>query len=225
MLDSLSTRLQSIFERLGGRGRLTEENIQEALREVRMALLEADVNFKVVRAFVDRVKEKAVGQDVLKSPDAGTAGREDRPRRAGRDARGQRPHRLATAPPRPTVIMLVGLQGSGKTTTRRQAGARCTRSRGSTAAGGRRPVPAGRRWTSCAPWATSSRSRCVGERGKRRRSRSAGRAREEAAARGLTPSSSTPRDACTSTRSMMRRAEDDSPRGVSRIRCCSWWTR
>src|SRR5439155_801068 len=67
MLDSLSTRLQSIFDRLGGRGRLTEENIQEALREVRVALLEADVNFKVVRAFVDRVREKAVGQDVLRS--------------------------------------------------------------------------------------------------------------------------------------------------------------
>src|SRR3989449_3266747 len=66
MLDSLSTRLQSIFDHLGGRGRLTEENIQEALREVRVALLEADVNFKVIRAFVDRVREKAVGQDVLR---------------------------------------------------------------------------------------------------------------------------------------------------------------
>src|SRR5499426_2189688 len=67
MLDSLSTRLQTIFDKLGGRGRLSEENIQEALREVRVALLEADVNFKVVRAFVDRVKTKAVGQDVLTS--------------------------------------------------------------------------------------------------------------------------------------------------------------
>ena len=67
MFDSLSTRLQTIFDRLGGRGRLSEENIQEALREVRVALLEADVNFKVVRAFIDRVKDKAVGQDVLRS--------------------------------------------------------------------------------------------------------------------------------------------------------------
>src|SRR6185503_4206268 len=67
MFDSLSTRLQNIFDKLGGRGRLSEDNIQEALREVRVALLEADVNFKVVRAFVDRVKEKAVGQDVLAS--------------------------------------------------------------------------------------------------------------------------------------------------------------
>src|SRR5439155_1235511 len=62
MLDSLSTRLQSIFDRLGGRGRLTEENIQEALREVRVALLEADVNFKVVRAFIDRVRENAAAR-------------------------------------------------------------------------------------------------------------------------------------------------------------------
>src|SRR2546429_3681530 len=67
MLDSLSARLTAIFDRLGGQGRLTEDNIQEALREVRVALLEADVNFKVVRGFIDRVKVKAVGQDVLKS--------------------------------------------------------------------------------------------------------------------------------------------------------------
>src|SRR2546426_11709115 len=67
MLDSLSARLTAIFDRLGGQGRLSEENIQEALREVRVALLEADVNFKVVRGFIDRVKVKAVGQDVLKS--------------------------------------------------------------------------------------------------------------------------------------------------------------
>src|SRR5439155_1644542 len=67
MLESLGTRLQAIFDKLGGRGRLSEENIQEALREIRVALLEADVNFKVVRAFIDRVKERAVGQDVLAS--------------------------------------------------------------------------------------------------------------------------------------------------------------
>src|SRR4029453_2470481 len=67
MLDSLSTRLTEIFDRLRGHGRLTEENIQEALREVRMALLEADVNFKVVRGFVDRVREEAGGPDVLRS--------------------------------------------------------------------------------------------------------------------------------------------------------------
>jgi signal recognition particle subunit SRP54 len=116
MLDSLSTRLQSIFERLGNRGRLTEENIQEALREVRVALLEADVNFKVVRAFIDRVKEKAVGQDVLKSLTPA-----QQVVKVVHDELvellGGSGHRLATAPHPPTVIMLVGLQGSGKTTT------------------------------------------------------------------------------------------------------------
>ena len=67
MLDSLTSRLTGIFDRLRGFGRLTEENVLEALREVRLALLEADVNFKVVKGFVDRVREKAIGQDVLKS--------------------------------------------------------------------------------------------------------------------------------------------------------------
>ena len=67
MLDSLTNRLTGIFDRLRGFGRLTEENIQEALREVRVALLEADVNFKVVKGFIERVREKAVGQDVLQS--------------------------------------------------------------------------------------------------------------------------------------------------------------
>src|SRR5204862_343148 len=65
MLDSLTTRLTGIFDRLRGFGRLTEENIQEALREVRVALLEADVNFKVVKGFIERVRVKAIGQDVL----------------------------------------------------------------------------------------------------------------------------------------------------------------
>src|SRR5213594_629705 len=116
MLDSLSTRLQSIFDRLGGRGRLTEENIQEALREVRVALLEADVNFKVVRAFVDRVREKAVGQDVLRSlTPAQQVVKVVHDELV--DLLGGSGHRLAPAPHPPTVIMLIGLQGSGKTTT------------------------------------------------------------------------------------------------------------
>jgi signal recognition particle subunit SRP54 len=116
MLDSLSTRLQTIFDKLGGRGRLSEENIQEALREVRVALLEADVNFKVVRAFIDRVKEKAVGQDVLASLTPA-----QQVVKVVHDELvellGGSGHRLAAAPHPPTVIMLMGLQGSGKTTT------------------------------------------------------------------------------------------------------------
>jgi signal recognition particle subunit SRP54 len=116
MLDSLSTRLQSIFDRLGGRGRLSEDNIHEALREVRVALLEADVNFKVVRAFMERVRERAVGQDVLRSLTPA-----QQVVKVVHDELiellGGSGHRLSTAPHPPTVIMLMGLQGSGKTTT------------------------------------------------------------------------------------------------------------
>ena len=67
MFDSLSTRLQDVFKSLRGHGRLTPENIEAALREIRLALLEADVNFKVVKAFIDRVRDRAMGQDVLRS--------------------------------------------------------------------------------------------------------------------------------------------------------------
>jgi signal recognition particle subunit SRP54 len=116
MLDSLTNRLTGIFDRLRGYGRLTEENIVEALREVRLALLEADVNFKVVKGFVERVREKAVGQDVLKSLTPG-----QQVVKVVRDELvellGGSGHRLAMAPHPPTVIMLIGLQGSGKTTS------------------------------------------------------------------------------------------------------------
>src|SRR5437764_2894146 len=116
MFDALSTRLQSVFDKLGGHGRLTEDNIQAALREVRVALLEADVNFKVVRAFIERVRVKAIGQDVLTSLTPGhqvvKVVHEELVTLLGGSG-----HRLATAPHPPTVIMLLGLRGSGKTTT------------------------------------------------------------------------------------------------------------
>ena len=116
MLDSLTNRLTGILDRLRGFGRLTEENIQEALREVRVALLEADVNFKVVKGFIDRVRVKAVGQDVLQSLTPGQqvvkVVRDELVQLLGGSA-----HRLAMAPHPPTVVMLVGLQGSGKTTS------------------------------------------------------------------------------------------------------------
>src|SRR3954470_4480554 len=67
MLDSLSNRLQGVFKSLRGEGRLTETTVDAALREIRLALLEADVNFRVVKAFVDRVREKAIDQEVLRS--------------------------------------------------------------------------------------------------------------------------------------------------------------
>ena len=116
MLDSLTNRLTGILDRLRGFGRLTEENIQEALREVRVALLEADVNFKVVKGFIDRVRVKAVGQDVLQSLTPGQqvvkVVRDELVELLGGSA-----HRLAMATHPPTVVMLVGLQGSGKTTS------------------------------------------------------------------------------------------------------------
>ena len=116
MLDSLTNRLTGILDRLRGFGRLTEENIQEALREVRVALLEADVNFKVAKGFIDRVRVKAVGQDVLQSLTPGQqvvkVVRDELVELLGGSA-----HRLAMAPHPPTVVMLVGLQGSGKTTS------------------------------------------------------------------------------------------------------------
>jgi signal recognition particle subunit SRP54 len=116
MFDSLSSRLQSVFDRLGSRGRLSEDNIQEALREVRVALLEADVNFKVVRAFIERVKEKAVGHEVLKSLTPA-----QQVVKVVHDELvellGGSGHRLAPASHPPTIVMLIGLQGSGKTTT------------------------------------------------------------------------------------------------------------
>src|SRR5436309_498071 len=116
MLDSLTMRLTGIFDRLRGFGRLTEENIQEALREVRVALLEADVNFKVVKGFIERVRVKAIGQDVLTSLTPG-----QQVVKIVRDELiellGGSGHRLALASHPPTVVMLVGLQGSGKTTS------------------------------------------------------------------------------------------------------------
>ena len=116
MFEALTQRLEAIFDRLRGAGRLTEENIQEALREVRVALLEADVNFKVVRSFVERVREKAVGQEVLQSL---TPGQQVVKIVHGElvDLLGGAAHRLAMAPRPPTVIMVLGLQGSGKTTS------------------------------------------------------------------------------------------------------------
>jgi signal recognition particle subunit SRP54 len=116
MFQSLSDRLNEIFKRLRGHGRLSEDNIAESLREVRLALLEADVNFKVVRSFLERVRERAVGRDVLESLSPGQQVvkivHEELTALMGGAAS---PLRSAGQPP--TVIMLVGLQGSGKTTT------------------------------------------------------------------------------------------------------------
>ena len=115
MLDSLSDRLQGILGDLRKRGTLDEEAISRAMREIRLALLEADVNFNVVRQFVAQVRERALGQDVLKSLTPGQQVvkivHEELTALMGAGASG-----LAFAPRAPTVILLAGLQGSGKTT-------------------------------------------------------------------------------------------------------------
>jgi signal recognition particle subunit SRP54 len=116
MFDSLSTRLQDVFRSLRGEARLTEQTVEAALREIRMALLEADVNFKVVKAFIDRVRDRAVDQEVLKSltPDQQVVRivRDEMLALFGDSAGGLPPSQT-----RPRVILLLGLQGSGKTTT------------------------------------------------------------------------------------------------------------
>jgi len=116
MFESLSTRLQDVFKSLRGESRLTEASVDAALREIRLALLEADVNFRVVKAFVDRVRAKAVGEEVLRSltPDQQVV-------RIVRDEMlamfGEAPGGLPPTTQSPRVILMLGLQGSGKTTT------------------------------------------------------------------------------------------------------------
>ena len=116
MFEALTDKLSAVFQKLGRHGRLTEKDIDEALREVRVALLEADVNFKVVRSFVAKVKEKAVGAAVLESITPA-----QQVVKIVNDELveilGGAQAKLTNAPQPPTIVMLVGLQGSGKTTT------------------------------------------------------------------------------------------------------------
>ena len=93
MFDALTDRFDGIFTKLRSRGRLTEKDIDEVCREIRVALLEADVNVRVARNFIDRVKERAPGAEVAKSLTPGAAGHQDRQRGARRDPR--RHHRQA----------------------------------------------------------------------------------------------------------------------------------
>ena len=117
MFDTLSDRLGTVFDRLKGRGALNEQDVREAMREVRIALLEADVALPVVRRFIDAVTEQAVGQSVLRSVTPG-----QQVVKIVNDAivemlGGDEPAELDLNAAPPVVIMLVGLQGSGKTTT------------------------------------------------------------------------------------------------------------
>src|SRR5438105_6276510 len=116
MFDNLTTRLSRVLKTLRGEARITEDNVKEALREVRMALLEADVALPVVREFVERVREKALGQDVIASltPGQAVVGIVHR-ELAHLMGDANDALNLATTPP--AVVLMAGLQGSGKTTT------------------------------------------------------------------------------------------------------------
>ena len=126
MFDSLSARIQDVFTSLRGEVRLTEEHVEAALREIRLALLEADVNFKVVKAFIDRVRDRAMDQAVLKSLTPG-----QHVIKIVRDALlalfGDAEGGLTKVAPTPRVVLLLGLQGSGKTTTSGKLGRWLTR--------------------------------------------------------------------------------------------------
>ena len=116
MFDSLKERFENIFAGLRGKGKLTPEDINEALREVRRALLEADVNYKVVKDVVEAIKVRATGRTVLDSVTPAqlifTIVYEELVK-----IMGEAPVPLTISPKPPTVYMMVGLQGSGKTTT------------------------------------------------------------------------------------------------------------
>src|SRR5437764_12392665 len=116
MFENLQERLQRTFKSLRGQAVLNEENMQETLRELRLALLEADVNFKVVKQFIDQVQAKAVGQQVLAALSPGEQVikivRDELIEILGKDTA-----RMKFASQPPTVVLMAGLQGSGKTTT------------------------------------------------------------------------------------------------------------
>lgn len=114
--EGLADRLQQTISKIRGKGKVSEQDVKEMMREVRLALLEADVNFKVVKDFVKKVSERAVGQDVMKSLTPGQqvikVVQEELT-----ELMGGEESKIAVAKRPPTVIMMVGLQGAGKTTT------------------------------------------------------------------------------------------------------------
>src|SRR6266478_4919622 len=116
MLDALTDKFTGVFRALSGRGKISEENIREAMREVRTALLEADVSFKVVKDFTEAVVQKAIGEEVIKSLKPG-----DLMVKIVYDElvnlMGPVDTNIYFVQPGPTIIMMCGLQGSGKTTT------------------------------------------------------------------------------------------------------------
>ena len=122
--EGLSSRLQEITRKFKGKARITDSDLKEMLREVKLALLEADVNYKIVKEFIANIQEKALGQDVLKSLTPG-----QQVVKIVKDELvellGGTESKVNFSPNPPTIIMMVGLQGSGKTTTSEIGRASC----------------------------------------------------------------------------------------------------
>ena len=116
VFSSLAEKLQDTFRKLKNKGKLTESDVSEAMREIRVALLEADVSYKVAKQFINSVKERAVGQEVMESLTPGQhvvkIVHEELTKLMGASQ-----SKIAVSPKPPSIIMLVGLQGSGKTTS------------------------------------------------------------------------------------------------------------
>ena len=116
MFESLTEKLESIFKRLRGKGLLKEEDVELALKEIRLALLEADVNFRIVKDFIQKIKEKAVGREVLESLTPGQQVIKIVNEELC-ELLGKTNSKIQLSPNPPTILMMVGLHGSGKTTT------------------------------------------------------------------------------------------------------------
>ena len=116
MFESLTEKLNGVFNRLGNQGRLTERDVDSALREIRMALLEADVNFRVARSFVGKIRERALSEDVLQSLSPGQQVVKITNEEMTAILDGGE-NKVVPGPSAPSVILMIGLNGSGKTTT------------------------------------------------------------------------------------------------------------
>ena len=151
IFESLSDRLQATFKKLRGHGKLTEDDVNEAMRDVRMALLEADVNFKVVKQFIKTVKERAIGQDVLETLTPAQVVIKIVDEELTKLMGGTQ-SRINMSPKPPTIIMMVGLQGAGKTTSAGKLGLALKKQ-------GKRPLlrylPPGCHYTAAGPWQTA----------------------------------------------------------------------
>ena len=169
MFESLSARLQGVVDRLRGKAKIAEADLDVALREIRLALLEADVNFRVVKEFVARVRERALGADLLTGLNPGQQVVKIVHDELVSTLGGER-RQLALAG-RPSVLMLVGLQGSGKTTTVAKLGVRL-RKEGSDRCWSPPTSIGPRLSTSSSSWVTRSGSRCIRARWAPRHSKS-----------------------------------------------------